>query len=118
MPKTDQFVRDFAEKARTNLDLVGLRRWAHDLQAPEPKPRAISYDEIPKDIRDLEAPLNPFCKLEMVSDIAIPILWVEWGGGFGHWGLALTTNAVALETKRIRIEIVTTDVYGFITTDQ
>jgi len=118
MPKTDQFVHELGQKARTNLDLVGLSRWAESIAQSNLRSRKISFEEIPKDVREFQSPLIPFSKIEVIADTRSPVIWVEWGGGFGHWGLALTTNTAALATVRIHTELVTNRIYVFMTTDQ
>jgi hypothetical protein len=115
LPSTDRFVRDLAERAKITVDLPLARTWAINLPLRNKREELVA-SEIPQTLRNMEPTAGAFGRIERRPDGSSAV-FIEWGGGFGHWGLAFTTNRAVLANWRIVTEVVTDDVYAFATVD-
>jgi hypothetical protein len=117
LPKSDVFVRDLAIRLRKSRDLPALSQWAQRLASESKGDRRIKAEEIPLTFRSIEPAFSPFGNVKRNPETGDSMVFVEWGGGFGHWGFVFTTNRAALQELRLQIEPVTNGIFAFVTID-
>lgn len=81
----------FAEDVKKVVDSAELQQWAMTILRETEGAEALSEiprDRVPDGIRTLASQGSPFksawCSAGSVQERTV---WLEWGGGFGHWGL-------------------------------
>ena len=95
---SEQHVDDLAEDARKAIDPAELQQWATSaLQAYQLNNGnyTIPTNTIPASLRNLQSEDSTYEDISIDADKSLPpesrSVWVTWGGGFGHWGMAVGT---------------------------
>jgi hypothetical protein len=86
-PDYETSTQQFLERIKAKHHPEDLQDWAQkllDLHAKEKESFTVPYKEVPSFILELDPPLEPVVIVFPRSHVA-----VDWGGGFGHWGLFL-----------------------------
>lgn len=76
------FTRGFRDRVRDDVNLPALRQW-QQAQAllPAPPDSMLPNAALPADVRRLQP--------EMAFRYPDDSVYIYWGGGFGHWGVAV-----------------------------
>lgn len=81
--------RQFLERIKAQHPPKELQDWAQkllELHESDKESFTVPYNEVPGFILKLDPPLEPVVIVFPKSHVT-----VDWGGGFGHWGLLLAT---------------------------
>jgi hypothetical protein len=115
--KAEEFLNDFAQRARRSLDLPLVRAWALSLLTNEPQRAAIHTADIPQTVRNLEHVGSAFVEIDRDVPSGRGAVYVQWGGGSAYWGLVIATDKRMLERRWLLFEPLSQDVFAFHTVD-
>lgn len=82
--------QQFLERIKAKHRPKELQDWAQkllNLHESDKESVTVPYNEVPSFILKLDPPLEPLVVVFPKSHVM-----VDWGGGFGHWGLFLATT--------------------------
>lgn len=117
LPSTDAFLQSFSKKVQTEINLESARAWANQFLNSHTTAASFGAGEIPQSIKELEPSATAFGSIDRDTADGSSVLFVEWGGGFRHWGLAFTHSEELLKRRRVQVTSISKGVYAFVTVD-
>lgn len=116
MPSNQKLLEDFTARAANNLNTTEAIAWAKEVTKGAMKEGRISSDNIPDTIKMLETRFTAFATWG--KNPGESPIFVEWGGGFRHWGLVFAEKEGVLKSFRIIYQPITNGLFTFVSTDQ
>ena len=117
LQSTDAFLESFSMKVQNGLNVESARAWANHFLKSHTTAANFDAIEIPKTIKDLEPNAAAFGSIERDAADGSSVLFIEWGGGFRHWGLAFSESENLLKRRRAQFRSISAGVYTFISVD-